>query len=88
MEFQDDCSRMMDVLNSQKRITQAYNYYAAECTTQTCKDKLMEILNEDQQIEFDLVTEMQKRNWYQPEPADTQEVSKLRQHFEKRGNDF
>ena len=70
----DDQAKMTDALNSQKFITGNYNHYAGECATKERKDKLMEILSEEHDMQFEVFSEMQKRGWYEPKPAPQQKA--------------
>lgn len=53
----DDQAKMTDALNSQKFITGNYNHYAGECATKERKDKLMEILSEEHDMQFEVFCE-------------------------------
>ena len=80
----DDQAKMTDALNSQKFITGNYNHYAGECATKERKDKLMEILSEEHDMQFEVFSEMQKRGWYEPKPAPQQKVCEACEQFEQK----
>lgn len=74
METFDDQARLNDMLSSQKYITENFNHFAGECSTQARKDTLMDILSEEHDMQFEVFSEMQKRGWYEPKPAPKQKV--------------
>ncbi len=80
----DDRAMITDALDSQKMIAQAYNHYAGECSTQQRKDKLMQLLGEEHDMQFEVFSEMNKRGWYCPEEADRQKVSDACQQFTQK----
>ena len=84
----DDQAKMTDALNSQKFITGNDNHYAGECATKERKDKLMEILSEEHDMQFEVFSEMQKRGWYEPKPAPQQKVCEACEKFEQKEGSF
>jgi spore coat protein CotF len=60
------------VLSSQKLLTGNYNNFAGECASPALLSEMMNILNEEHQIQHQVFDEMQKRGWYQTEPAQQQ----------------
>ena len=81
--YYDDRAMITDALDSQKMIAQTYNHYAGECATQQRKDKLMQLLGEEHDMQFELFSEMQKRGWYSPKQAQSQAVSAAQKQFAK-----
>ncbi len=84
----DDQAKMTDALNTQKAITEDYNHYAGECATKKRKDKLMKILSEEHDMQFEIFSEMQKRGWYEPKPAPQQKVCEACKQFEEKESTF
>ena len=84
----DDQAKMTDAHYSQKFITGNYNHYAGECATKERKDKLMEILSEEHDMQFEVFSEMQKRGWYEPKPAPQQKVCEACEQFEQKEGSF
>lgn len=80
----NDYAMMTDSLNSQKLIAQHYNHYAGECATQQKKSKLLNILNEEHEMQFEIFKEMQKRGWYNPADAEQQKVSQACKQFQDK----
>lgn len=76
-----DKDMMTDVLSSQKSITGVYNTYANECACVNLKADMMNILKEEHQIQHDVFTEMQKRGWYQTEPAEMTKINEAKQKY-------
>ncbi|MDR2909428.1 MAG: spore coat protein [Oscillospiraceae bacterium] len=79
-QYQDK-EMMTDVLSSQKFITSGYNTVANECACPNLKTDLLNILNEEHQIQHEVFCEMNKRGWYQTEPADQGKVNQVKQHY-------
>ena len=77
---------LTDELASQKFITENYNSFATECASPAVKSELMNILNEEQQIQFELFSEMQKHGWYNVEQADQQKIAQTKQKFQAQQN--
>ncbi len=73
---------MDDVLASQKHITGVYNSYSCECVNQTLKNEFLNILREEQSIQSNVFSEMQKRGWYAPAPAEMQKVNQTKTKFQ------
>lgn len=73
---------MDDILSSQKHITGMYDTYSCECVNQSLKSELLSIWKEEQQIQSDVFTEMQKRGWYAPKQAEQQQVEQTKTKFQ------
>ena len=76
-----DQEMMNDVLSSQKLLTGNYNNFAGECASPALLSEMMNILNEEHQIQHQVFDEMQKRGWYQTEPAQQQKVDQCKQQY-------
>ena len=68
MQCFDDQAKIADTLATQKAMAQMYNQYAGECSTKTRRNKLLDILNEQHEMQFDVFSAMEKRGWYTPRP--------------------
>lgn len=79
----DDREKMQDILDSQKYIAEQYNCCAGECSDEAKKDKLMNILAQEHEMQFQIFSEMKRHGWCVGEPADKNDVSSARQRFEK-----
>ncbi len=78
-----DKDMMTDALSTQKFLTDNYNLFATEAASPAVKADMMNILNEEHQIGFELFSEMQKRGWYNVEQADQSKIDKAKQKFTK-----
>jgi len=76
-----DKDRMEDALASQKFITGNYNAFANECITPEVRRVFMSILKEEHDMQNEIFTEMQKRGWYQVQPAEYQKLQQTRTKF-------
>jgi spore coat protein CotF len=76
----------MDIVNdsiaSQKLISDTYNTYANECATPNLRNEFLNILQDEHQIQADLFDEMQKRGWYQVQPAEQQKITQAKQKYQ------
>lgn len=77
-----DMEMVNDSIASQKLITSAYNEYANECATPNLRDEFLNILKDEHQIQAELFNEMQKRGWYQTQPAEDQKVTQAKQKYQ------
>lgn len=84
----DDQAKMSDSLNTQKAITQQYNHYAGECATKARRDKLLDLLNEEHEMQFEVFSAMQKRGWYEPKPAEEQKKQQACEEFEQMAQEL
>ena len=84
MQCFDDQAKMSDSLNTQKAITEQYNHYAGECSTKTRRNKLIDILNEEHEMQFEVFSAMEKRGWYTLKPAAQREVDAACKKFRQK----
>ena len=77
----DDKTIMQDALASQKFLTSGFNTFANECVTPQVRNEFMSILTEEHQIQSEVFDEMQKRGWYQTQPADQAKISQTKSKF-------
>lgn len=81
MQCFDDQAKIADTLATQKTMAQMYNQYAGECSTKTRRNKLLDILNEQHEMQFDVFSAMEKRGWYTPQPAETKKQQQACKQF-------
>lgn len=81
-----DMEILNDSIASQKLISSSYDTFANECATPNLRDEFLNILKDEHQIQAEIFTEMQKRGWYQINPADQQQVSQAKQKFQNMLN--
>ncbi|MCL2096801.1 MAG: spore coat protein [Oscillospiraceae bacterium] len=72
---------LQDALASQKFITGNYSTFTNECVTPEVRGVFMSILKEEHDIQNEVFTEMQKRGWYQVEPAQQQKLQQAKTKF-------
>lgn len=77
----DDRAKLDDALSSQKFISDGYNTSANEAAEPMVKNTLMSLLEEEHDIQHDLFLQMQKRGWYQTEPAPQQKIDETKSKF-------
>lgn len=76
-----DKDRLQDALSSQKYITDGYNTFTSECVTPQLRGMFMSLLQEEHDIQNEIFTEMQKRGWYQVQPAEQQKIDQTKTKF-------
>jgi spore coat protein CotF len=76
-----DKDKLQDALASQKFITENYNTFTSECVTPQVRGVFMAILKEEHDIQNEIFTEMQKRGWYQVQPAEPQKIQQTKTKF-------
>ena len=77
----DDQAQLTDALSSQKQMTDNYNTYANECSSQALKDVLMNILTDEHNIQHEVWKEMNTRGWYPTEAAEQSKIEKEKNKF-------
>ena len=73
---------MEDILSTQKAVTSMYNLSSNECMHQPLREDLLNILREEHNIQSSVFTEMEKRGWYTPAPAEAQMVNQAKMKFQ------
>ncbi len=76
-----DQEMTLDVLSTQKSITDGYNTTANEASEPTVKNAMMSILDDEHKIQHEVFLEMQKRGWYQTEQAPENKISQTKEKF-------
>ncbi len=71
----DDKTMMMDMLSTEKFLSANYNTFANECASKTSKAKMVKILNDEHDIQFDIFRAMSSKGWYQTTPATTEKIN-------------
>ena len=79
--FQDQ-EILGDMLSAQKQASGSYNTFSAECSNQNLKNDMLNILRDEQSIQSAVFSEMSKRGWYQPAPAQQKQIDETRSKFE------
>lgn len=76
-----DKEMFADVLCSEKMVASNYNMYATECVSPSLKSDMVNILNDQQQIQHEIFSEMKNRGWYNVEQADQNKINEAKQKF-------
>ena len=76
-----DKERLQDGLATQKSITAVYNMFTTECANPEVRGAFMSILKDEHDIQNEVFAEMQKRGWYQVQPAEQQKIQQARSKF-------
>ena len=71
-----------DVLSSEKQMITAYGTYLAESTCENLRSELMKIINDKQQIQYQVFDLMRQKGWYQVKNANMNDVQNATQKFQ------
>lgn len=77
-----DRELLSDALAMECYVTQTYNHFANECATQTIRDEVVGILNDEHKMQGDVFFEMQNQGWYTPLQAERQKIQKVCKKYE------
>lgn len=72
---------LQEMLDCEKNLARLYVNCASECTDMGRKDRLMQMLEEEQDMRFELAGEMQKRGWCCIETAAPEKVIQTCKRF-------
>jgi len=73
---------MNDVLSSEKQMITAYGTYLAESTCENLRSDLAKIINDKQQIQYQIFDAMQKKGWYNVKNANMNDVQTATQKYQ------
>lgn len=73
---------MTDALNTEKLSITSYGSYIAEATCQQLRQELNQIINENQQVQYEIFDQMKQRGWYQ---ANNAQMNEIQQTVQKLG---
>lgn len=73
---------MNDVLSSEKQMITAYGTYLAESTCENLRSELAKIINDKQQIQYQIFDAMQKKGWYNVKNANMNDVQTATQKYQ------
>ncbi|MBI2874541.1 MAG: spore coat protein [Firmicutes bacterium] len=77
-----DRSLAADCLDTEKFVCQAYTTACYESANPGVRAAMRDIQNEELHNAEKIFSIMQRRGWYQPQPADQQQVQQIRQKFQ------
>lgn len=73
---------MDDALHSEKQMISAYGTFLAEATCPNLRSELTKIINDKQQIQFQIYDTIVKKGWYPTKNAKLNEVQNATQKFD------
>ena len=69
--------RISEIVSFQKALSSCYEENAAMCDSKGRKDKLMKILCEEEELLFELHSEMKKREWSISQQAAPEKIAQV-----------
>ncbi len=73
---------MNDALSSEKQIISAYGTFLAESTCENLRSEMAKIINDKQQIQFEIFDTMKQKGWYNVKNANLNDVQTASQKFQ------
>ena len=73
---------MDDALHSEKQMISAYGTFLAEATCPNLRSELTKIINDKQQIQFQIYDAMVQKGWYPTKKAKLNDVQTVAQKFD------
>ncbi|MGL4738301.1 MAG: spore coat protein [Cellulosilyticaceae bacterium] len=70
---------LTDALDSEKSATCLYNTFANECVHPDLRDTLLNILDQEHDIQFDVFNAMHARGYYPTPAAEQQKIAEAKQ---------
>lgn len=78
----NDQDMMTDALNTEKLSITSYGTYLTEATCQQLRNEINQIIEDNQQVQYEIYDTMKQRGWYQSKDASMDE---LQQAVQKLG---
>lgn len=75
-----------DALTAQKHITGSLNTYSNECANNNVRKIMLDILNDEHSIQFDVFNDMQARGYYPTTPAQQDKVNQVKTTYAKQAS--
>lgn len=73
---------MNDALSSEKQIIGAYGTFLAESTCENLRSEMAKIINDKQQIQFEIFDTMKQKGWYNVKNANLNDVQTAAQKYQ------
>lgn len=73
---------MNDALSSEKQIISAYGTFLAESTCENLRSEMVKIINDKQQIQFEIFDTMKQKGWYNVKNANLNDVQTAAQKYQ------
>ena len=77
----NDREILNNILSSQNIMTSRYNFCVNDSTTASVRDQFLNLLSEEHEMLSDILSELQKRQWYQPEKAEEAEIALVKSRY-------
>ena len=71
-----------DALTSEKQIINAYGTFLAESTCENLRSELSKMINDKQQIQYQIFDAMRQKGWYDVKNANMSDVQTAMQKFQ------
>lgn len=81
MQGYTDKEILNDGLCAQKATTGKLNLAATECVHKDLRKKILDVLDEEHSIQYDVFSMMHERGWYQTPVAEEKKVAEAKQKF-------
>lgn len=76
-----DREMMEDMLTLQKHTDVNYSMFANECSTESMRTDVMNILSDEHKIQAEVFDQMAAHGWYSPAEAEMQKIEQAKQKF-------
>ncbi|MDL2217096.1 spore coat protein [Christensenellaceae bacterium OttesenSCG-928-M15] len=77
---------LADALTMQKNITGTLNNFSNECKNQNVRKTMLEILNDEHSIQFDVFNDMHTRGYYKTTPAQQDKINQVKSTYAQQAN--
>ncbi len=75
-----------DALEAQKHVTGMFNNYSNECANPQVRKVMLDILNDEHSIQFDVFNDMQTRGYYSVTPAQQDKVNQIKSTYAQQAS--
>lgn len=75
-----------DALEAQKHVTGMFNNYSNECANPQVRKVMLDILNDEHSIQFDVFNDMQTRGYYPVTPAQQDKVNQIKSTYAQQAS--
>ena len=79
-----DRELMEDMLTLQKHTDVNYSMFANECSTESMRTDVLNILSDEHKIQAEVFDQMSAFGWYCPAEAEMQKVEQAKQKFSQK----
>jgi len=72
---------LTDALHSEKEATKLYNMMANECANPKLRNLIMELLQQEHDLQFEVFNDMQSRDMYPVPPAEQTKIAQTKKTY-------